>query len=173
MTVPCDSCVIPLEAMLTPFSLRISLAFIALLHLATAVTAQSSSPTAATPSPAWQRLERYSLNFTYPGSQLRDHVYGRATKHFALGDAARDELKTPQAVRERQERIRQFMIESVGGLPPSNTPLNPRVTGTVQGNGFTIEKIIFESRPRHYVTANLYLPAVRSGRTSARFASGS
>ena len=48
------------------------------------------------------------------------------------------------------------MIASLGGLPSADTPLNARMTGTVEGDGFRIEKIIFESRPRHYVTANLY-----------------
>ena len=39
---------------------------------------------------------------------------------------------------------------------------------TDEGDGFRIEKIIFESRPRHYVTANLYLPLNRpAGRTAA------
>jgi hypothetical protein len=73
--------------------------------------------------PAPQRLEpRYALGFTYTGTQLRDYVYRRATQHFARGDAARDALQSPEAVRERQERIRRFFIESLGGLPPSDTP---------------------------------------------------
>jgi cephalosporin-C deacetylase-like acetyl esterase len=133
----------------------------------TAASAPPNPGTTPASSPAWQRLERYALGFTYAGTQLRDHVYGRATRQFARGDTARDALKTPEAVRERQAQIRRFMTESLGGLPPSNTPLNARVTGTVQANGFAIEKIIFEARPHHYVTANLYLPAARSGRTAA------
>lgn len=118
-------------------------------------------------SPTWARLERLSLNYAYPGSQLKDHVYSRSARYFAQGDAARDALQTPEAVRSRQAEIRRFMLDSIGGLPPSDTPLNARVTGTVAGNGFTIEKLIFEARPRHYVTANLYLPAQRPGRTGA------
>ena len=35
----------------------------------------------------------------------------------------------------------------------------PRVTGTVERPGYRIEKVTFESRPRLYVTANLYVPA--------------
>jgi hypothetical protein len=133
--------------------------------LISTVSAQPAAP--AAPSAAWQRLERTTLNVSYTGSQLRDYVYGRATAQFARGDAVRDALKTPEALRARQEQLRRFLIESVGGLPPSNTPLNARVTGTVPGNGFTIEKIIFESQPHYYVTANLYLPAARTGRTGA------
>ncbi len=45
------------------------------------------------------------------------------------------------------------------GGPPDRNPLNPRVTGTLERPGYRIEKLTFESRPRLYVTANLYLPA--------------
>ena len=44
------------------------------------------------------------------------------------------------------------------GGPLDRTPLNARVTGTVQRPGYRIEKVTFESRPRLYVTANLYVP---------------
>ena len=140
-----------------------------LLPLAFLIGSASAQPAAtpATSSAAWQRLERYTLNVSYTGSQLRDHVYGRASAHFARGDSARDAIKTPGALRARQEELRRFIRESVGGLPPSTEPLNARITGTVQGDGFILEKIIFESQPKHYVTANLYLPAVRTGRTGA------
>ncbi len=33
------------------------------------------------------------------------------------------------------------------------------MTGTVERPGYRIEKVTFESRPRLYVTANLYVPA--------------
>ncbi|HUR57365.1 MAG TPA: acetylxylan esterase, partial [Opitutaceae bacterium] len=123
----------------------------------------------APPPPAspYTRLELYTLDFTHAGSQLKDHIYDRSRQMFARGDAERDALPSPAAVKARQEAIHRFIAESLGGLPPSNTPLNARTTGTVAGNGFTIEKVIFESRPHHFVTANLYLPAQRSGRTGA------
>ncbi len=41
---------------------------------------------------------------------------------------------------------------------PDRTPLNPQLVGTLQGKGYRVEKIIFESRPGFHVTANLYLP---------------
>ena len=41
---------------------------------------------------------------------------------------------------------------------PAKTPLNARKTGELQGNGFHIEKIVFESRPNFYVTAHVYKP---------------
>jgi len=45
------------------------------------------------------------------------------------------------------------------GGPLDRGPLNPRVIGVVERPGYRIEKLTFESRPRLYVTANLYLPA--------------
>jgi len=41
---------------------------------------------------------------------------------------------------------------------PLKTPLNSMVTGQSIGEGFRIEKVLFESFPNHHVTALLYLP---------------
>ncbi|HLK55183.1 MAG TPA: prolyl oligopeptidase family serine peptidase [Chthonomonadaceae bacterium] len=91
--------------------------------------------------------------------QLKWHVYRRSEHAFAAGDAARDAITTPEALEARRQEIRKFFIErSLGGLPPMDTPLNAQTVGTVEGYGFHIEKVIFQSRPRNYVTANLYLP---------------
>ena len=134
-------------------------ALLALLVVVPA-TAQDVSP--------FRDLDRYAFGYAYPGSQLKDHLYERSRRLFAAGDAQRDRIGTVDAVRRRQEEIRRFVIAGLGGLTPADTPLNPRVTGTVEGDGFRIEKIVFESRPRHYVTANLYLPLNRpAGRTAA------
>ena len=110
---------------------------------------------------SFRDLDRYADIPTYPGSQLKDHIYERSRRFFAAGDAQRDEIGTADGIRRRQAEIRRFVIASLGGLPAPATPLNPRVTGTVEGDRFRIEKIIFESRPRHYVTANLYVPLNR------------
>ncbi|MFH1922778.1 MAG: prolyl oligopeptidase family serine peptidase [Planctomycetota bacterium] len=59
-------------------------------------------------------------------------------------------------VRSVQEKIR----ESFGPFP-EKTPLEPRVTGVVDRDVYTIEKVIFSSRPEFLVTANLYVPKGR------------
>ncbi|KAA5541771.1 prolyl oligopeptidase family serine peptidase [Roseiconus nitratireducens] len=58
-----------------------------------------------------------------------------------------------QYVRQAQLRCRQSF-----GAEPERTPLNPRVTGTVQRDTYRIENVIFDSRPGFPVTANLYIP---------------
>jgi cephalosporin-C deacetylase-like acetyl esterase len=66
-------------------------------------------------------------------------------------------IKTPQDVLNRQKVLREFFWRSLGDLP-ERTPLNPRVVGTLPRDGYRVEKVIFESRPNHHVTANLYVP---------------
>ncbi len=44
---------------------------------------------------------------------------------------------------------------------PEKAPLNPRITGIVERDAYHIEKVIFESRPEFFVTANLYIPKGR------------
>jgi dienelactone hydrolase len=58
----------------------------------------------------------------------------------------------------RKQFARQKMLSLLGGLPAYTGPLNPRTTGHIQADGYVIEKVIFESLPGYYVTANLYRP---------------
>ncbi|MCZ6671931.1 MAG: hypothetical protein O7C75_03225 [Verrucomicrobia bacterium] len=58
---------------------------------------------------------------------------------------------------DHHQELRENLIESIGGLP-ERTPLHARVTGSIERPDFRVEKILFESRPGFYVTANLYLP---------------
>jgi cephalosporin-C deacetylase-like acetyl esterase len=67
-------------------------------------------------------------------------------------------ISTRQGVLDRQKAVVAELWKMLGG-PFERTPLNPRVTGAVERAGYRIEKLTFESRPRLYVTANLYLPA--------------
>lgn len=59
---------------------------------------------------------------------------------------------------QREERCRQlFDMLGLWPLPP-RTELKAVVTGTVDADDFTVEKLHFQSQPGLYVTGNLYLP---------------
>lgn len=82
-----------------------------------------------------------------------------------LANEARDRRKqiinaisTRQQVLDRQKSVVAELWKMLGG-PLDRTPLNPRIVGTVERPGYRIEKLTFESRPRLYVTANLYVPS--------------
>lgn len=112
-------------------------------------------------------LENRDLEFLDYHSNLRDYIYERSRVLFVRGDSERDAIQSVECMRFRQKKIREHLIKSLGGLPPRDTPLNARTVGTVECDGFTIEKVIFESRPHHYVTANLYLPRQRPAKCGA------
>lgn len=103
-------------------------------------------------------LENKKINTYDVKSQLRDYVYQRSFKAFEAGDLARDQIENVEQLNERRVYMRTKLIEAFGGLPPSDAPLNPQVTGTVQYEGYKVEKIMFESRPGHIVTTNMYIP---------------
>lgn len=57
-----------------------------------------------------------------------------------------------------QTELRQKLLQMIGGLPAVKTDLHAKVTGRIQMNGFSIEKVIFQSLPGVYVTALVYVP---------------
>lgn len=64
----------------------------------------------------------------------------------------------------RAKWLRGQIRWAAGLLPePDRTPLRPTVTGTVEGDGFTVENVAFESRPGLFVCGNLYRPAGGNG----------
>ena len=73
---------------------------------------------------------------------------------------AKAALQTKADAEAYVRTVREKIAASFGPFP-DKTPLNPRVAGVVQRDQYTIEKVIFESRPEFPVTANLYLPKGR------------
>lgn len=68
--------------------------------------------------------------------------------------------KSRTAWEQRQAELQQRVLVSTGLWPmPEKTPLNPVVHGKVERDGFTMEKVYFESLPGHFVTGMLFRPA--------------
>lgn len=87
-----------------------------------------------------------------------EHILALAAPLFERMRAMKARLRTPDDVLAHQSYVRETFTRLIGGLP-ERTPLNPRRVGTLDRDGYVLERIIFESRPHFYVTANLYLPA--------------
>ncbi|HVB29419.1 MAG TPA: acetylxylan esterase, partial [Terriglobia bacterium] len=66
-------------------------------------------------------------------------------------------LRSEADVRARIDKIRSTVWKLVGG-PFEKTPLKPQITGTIDRGAYRVEKVIFESLPEIFVTANLYIP---------------
>jgi len=61
----------------------------------------------------------------------------------------------------RKEQVRRQILVSQGLWPmPTKTPLNAVVHGKIEGDGYTVEKVYFESAPGFFVTGSLWKPTV-------------
>ena len=56
-----------------------------------------------------------------------------------------------------RKRMHGRMMAAMGEWP-ERTPLNARTVATLKREGYRIEKVIFESMPKLFVTANLFIP---------------
>jgi dienelactone hydrolase len=110
-------------------------------------------PALAQEAPTPQPLNRFSrLMQDYFVMQVRE----AAARRSRLIDA----LKTKDDAQKYVASVRSKIQQCFGPFP-EKTPLNARVTGTVERDAYKIEKVIFESRPGFLVTANLYVPQGR------------
>jgi len=93
-----------------------------------------------------------------PGEMM--YRYMSSLANDALDDrrTAYEALKTPAQIRAYQKRMRKALLTQVGPFP-KRTPLNARTVGRIRRSGYTVERIIYETQRRHYVSALLYLPA--------------
>ena len=73
-------------------------------------------------------------------------------------------LKTKEDAEAYVKDVQARIAKAFAPLPKKKTPLKAKITGTLDRDGYTVEKVIFESRPKFYVTAHLYLPKDRKGK---------
>ncbi len=92
-----------------------------------------------------------------PRDMMKRYLLNAAEQLRVQWQAEYNQRTTPEQIAEYQGRLKAKFTEALGGFP-ERTPLNSKITATIQRDGYVVEKIIFESRPGHYVTALLFLP---------------
>jgi dienelactone hydrolase len=68
-------------------------------------------------------------------------------------------LKTAEAIQARQKWARETFWKLVGG-ELERTPLEAQKAGAFERDGYRVEKILYQSRPKFHIPANLYIPTV-------------
>lgn len=96
-----------------------------------------------------------------PGPQMTPYLRAqvdRAWAHDATRQARLDAVTSEADLLALQREIRGVMLDAIGDLPESRTPLNARVVGSEQFERYRIERVVFESVPGLHVTAVVYVP---------------
>ncbi|HOK48151.1 MAG TPA: hypothetical protein PLK67_19540, partial [Bryobacteraceae bacterium] len=77
------------------------------------------------------------------------------------------EYRTLAEWEARKAQLRKQILSAAGLLPmPEKTPLNPRIFGRLERNGYSVEKVLIETMPGFYLGGNLYRP-LRPGKHPA------
>jgi dienelactone hydrolase len=90
-------------------------------------------------------------------NMLIHSINKQAFKLLDIRDSEIGKLKTKEDWIARQKKVKETLLKIVGPFP-EKTPLNAKITGTIQRDGYRIEKIIYESIPGYYVTACMFIP---------------
>src|SRR5262249_23235761 len=88
---------------------------------------------------------------------MRHFLVGEAEAAQARWQQAYEARTDPAVIRTRSAELRTQLLAALGGFP-ERCPLHARTTGIIEREGYRVEKVIFESRPKFYVTAALFLP---------------
>jgi hypothetical protein len=96
-----------------------------------------------------------------PGPRITPYLRYQAEQAWKEDEArqkAWDAIHDETGLRKMQDELRQKLLQMIGGLPAVKTDLHAEITGKIPMDGFTIEKLVFQSLPGIYVTALVYVP---------------
>ena len=67
-------------------------------------------------------------------------------------------INTAAEIADHKSWVRARVLQRIGGLPSAAGSLNVRFAGTLDRDGYKVDKLIYESQANFHVTANLYRP---------------
>lgn len=92
--------------------------------------------------------------YTVPDHDIRNSYVPNTDTHFKMPT-----YTSLEQWEKRRELLRKQILVSAGLDPmPPRTPLNPRIFGRIERDGYTIEKVLLETLPGYYLGGNLYRP---------------
>ena len=109
-------------------------------------------------------FERFLDNYRNPENELNDFLIKKAIGGLEKEEAVKDAITSPVEWEEKEAQIRSNFIKSIGGLDFEKGELNVNYTGKIDKGPYTIDKVVYQSLPGVYVTANLYIPKELDGK---------
>lgn len=96
-----------------------------------------------------------------PGDRMLTDYFRHETT--SLAERCLADIKSLDDWKAKRGEYRRQLQEMLGLWPmPERTDLKPVITGRLEHDEFTVEKLHFQASPQLYVTANLYLPKKRA-----------
>ncbi len=96
-----------------------------------------------------------------PDQDRRNREIPHTDTHFTLTEHG-TEYTDLAAWKKRAEFLRKQILSSAGLMPmPPRTPLHPQVFDKVEGEDYSIEKVLLETHPGFFLGGNLYRPKGR------------
>jgi len=117
--------------------------------------------------PEFEALQSYTPVTWYRNLNMNLYKYieHMSEDFFKKGDSIRSAVTTKEEFLKYQQTMKEVFKKSIGNIPyDSSLPLNSVTTGVIEEDELTVEKVIFQSRPGVYVTANFYLPKNLKGK---------
>ena len=124
--------------------------------------------------PSFMKLEGYVPPSNMQGeieAALKERILPKGTelsahdailKTLCAADKAADDawraLKSRAEYDAYRANMRERLVAALGGLGFRRTPLNAQAVARIPRDGYSVEKILFESRPGVYVTALAFVP---------------
>ncbi|MCU1235922.1 MAG: hypothetical protein JWP63_3889 [Candidatus Solibacter sp.] len=96
-------------------------------------------------------------------ARLISYLDGIARTHLEQRRQSIAQIQTSQDADRRKKAVREKILQLIGGLPEHHGPVTVKTFGTLEGEGFRMEKVAYESLPGFWVTADVYLPAGGGG----------
>ncbi len=101
-------------------------------------------PPADTPGPQITPYLLYQTQLAWHQDQLRQERWSH--------------IKNETDLLRLRAELKKSLLDAIGGLPTEKTDLHATITARIAGNGYHIEKLIYQSLPGFYVTALVYVP---------------
>ncbi len=137
----------------------------------------AKGPRAEPPRPPVPAVLTLATDPDFTASRALDLIRGQLSGDDPPPDARRTTVRTnyqgadfeppasPEAWRDRARTVRERLLVAAGLWPmPPKTELGPRVVGTLDRDGYAIDKVVLETLPGFHLAGNLYRPTNGDGR---------
>jgi arylsulfatase A-like enzyme/cephalosporin-C deacetylase-like acetyl esterase len=110
-----------------------------------------------------ERVQQLATEFERWQQEIAQSREPKTYLEFIRTEAARlradDEPPTTLAdSRQQNTRLGEHLLKAWGGFPDESASLEPRILDTLQRDGYRVEKVIFQTFPGVWMTANAYVP---------------